>query len=229
MNGKEYFISGIDTCCGKTYITGLLAYHLKKSGVKVISSKLVQTGCKGISEDIIEHRRLMESDILSEDKSGLTCPYVFSYPASPHMAARIDNKKIDVNILKTFTRKLLKVYDIVLTEGAGGLMVPITKNYFTIDYIKDNDLPLILVSSGKLGSINHTLMSIELCRQHNIDIHTFVYNKMPDDNSLIADNSFAFFKEYLKTKHPEINIISGNMLDKKSEGFDKINKISKNF
>ncbi len=218
--GKEYFISGIDTDCGKTYITGLLAYHLKKTGKKIITSKLIQTGCKGISEDIIEHRRIMECEILPEDKSGLTCPYVFSFPASPHLAADIDNKTIDLNILKTFTDKLLESYNIVLNEGAGGLLVPITDKYFTIDYIKDKKLPLILVSSGKLGSINHTLMSIELCLENNINLHTFIYNQMPGEDSLITKDSFAFFKNYLNKKYPKANIVHGNKLNKNSSDFN---------
>ncbi|OQY04144.1 MAG: dethiobiotin synthase, partial [Bacteroidetes bacterium 4572_117] len=156
MKAIEYFISGIDTDCGKTYITGLLAYHLKQAKVKVISSKLVQTGCQGISEDILEHRRIMESRILPEDKSGLTCPYVFSYPASPHLSAKIDDSIVNLNTIRKSANKLLINNDIVLTEGAGGLMVPIIDNYLTINYIKDNGLPLILVGSSKLGSINHS-------------------------------------------------------------------------
>ncbi|GMT44851.1 MAG: ATP-dependent dethiobiotin synthetase BioD [bacterium] len=217
MKGIEYCVSGIDTDCGKTYITGLLAYHLKKAGVKIITSKLVQTGCQGISEDILEHRRIMESEILPEDKSGLTCPYVFSYPASPHLSAKIDNKPIDTSIIRKSTERLLNNYDIVLTEGAGGLMVPVTSSYFTIDYIKEHALPLILVSSAKLGSINHTLMSIELCLHHNINLHTFVYNKMPNDDPVIANDSFAFFKDYLKIKFPDVHLVHSDLLDKKSE------------
>lgn len=217
MKKTEYFISGIDTDCGKTYITGLLAYHLKKAGVKIITSKLVQTGCQGTAEDISEHRRIMESEILPEDKSGSTCPYVYSYPASPHLSAKIDSKPIEINIIRRSTEKLLNNYDIVLTEGAGGLMVPITDNYFTIDYIKKNALPLILVSSSKLGSINHTLMSLELCLHHNINLHTFIYNKMPNDDTIIANDSFAFFKDYLKKKFPDVHLVHSDLLDKKSK------------
>lgn len=217
MEKKEYFISGIDTDCGKTYITGLLSYHLKKYGSKIISSKLVQTGCVGISEDIIEHRRIMESEILAEDKSGLTCPFVYSFPASPHLSAQIDKKPINFDIIRESINKLFNNYDIVLAEGAGGLMVPITENYFTINYIKDNLLPVILVSSSKLGSINHTIMSIELCIQHKITLHTIIYNKMPNDDAVIANDSFVFLKSYLKKKMPNVNLIHSDELVKSSK------------
>ncbi|MBE9466793.1 MAG: ATP-dependent dethiobiotin synthetase BioD [Bacteroidetes bacterium] len=215
MHKKEYFVSGIDTDCGKTYITGLLAYKLKKSGIKIITSKLVQTGCQGISEDILEHRRIMKSEILSEDKSGLTCPFVYSFPASPHLSAKIDNKPMKLDIIRESTKQLLQNYDIVLAEGAGGLMVPITENYLTIDYIKENNLPLILVSSSKLGSINHTLLSIELCLLNKINLHAVIYNKLPDENKVISKESFKYIASYLKTKFPNAKIFQSDLLEVK--------------
>ncbi len=214
MKGKEYFISGIDTDCGKTYITGLLGYHIKQKTEKIITSKHIQTGCKGISEDIMEHRRIMESELLPEDKSGLTCPYVFSYPASPHLAMQIDEKKIDLNIIRKSNKQLLQKFDIVLTEGAGGLMVPITEGYHAIDYIKEHALPLIFVSSSKLGSINHTLLSLEAIRLKNIELRTFIYNHFPDSDRIISEDSFTLFKTYLSKGFPETKIIHCNELEK---------------
>lgn len=214
MTGTEYFVSGIDTDCGKTYITGLLAYHLQKAGKKVITSKLIQTGCKGISEDIIEHRRLMESEILPEDKNGLTCPFVYSYPASPHLAIEIDKKPINFNLIRSSIEKLKENYSIVLSEGAGGLMVPIQNNYHIINYIKDNDLPLILVGSSKLGSINHTLLSLEMCIKMDINVHTFIYNQMPNHDKVIAEDSLNLFRDYLKQNLPDTKIITCNELAK---------------
>jgi len=216
MPGKEYFISGIDTDCGKTYITGLLAYHLKKNGNNIITSKLLQTGCQSISEDILEHRRIMESEILLEDKSGLTCPFVFTYPASPHLAAEIDGLPINIEKIRSSINELQSKYDIILSEGAGGLMVPITEEYLTINYISENNLPLILVSSSKLGSINHTLMSLELCKLYNIELHTLIYNKLPDDDIRIAENSFEFFRAYLEKNFPNTNLIHSESLAKSS-------------
>ena len=219
MAGSEYFISGIDTYCGKTYITGLLAYHLKKAGKKVITSKLIQTGCKGISEDILEHRRLMHSEVLPEDKSGITCPFVYTYPASPHLAIEIDNKPIDFSLIRSGIEKLKKNYEVILSEGAGGLMVPFQKNYFTIDYIKKNNLPLILVGSSKLGSINHTLLSIQLCINFGINIHAFVYNQMPGHDEIIASGSLKFITSYLNQNLPETKIIIGKELNNNSSPY----------
>jgi len=215
MNGKEFFISGIDTDCGKTYITGLLAYHLRKNGANVITTKLVQTGCKGVSEDLLEHRKTMEVGLFPEDESGMTCPFVFSHPASPHLAAKLDAREVDVNVIKQQTQKLLSSYEIVLTEGAGGLLVPIEGEYTMLDYMKEQELPLILVSSSKLGSINHTLMSLEICRMHRIHLYTFVYNLLPGNDALIAEDSFNLFCTYLKKYFPQAHIIHSSELGKK--------------
>ena len=88
-------------------------------------------------------------------------PEIFSYPCSPHLAARIDNRPINFDKIENATQELARRYDTVLVEGAGGLMVPLTGEYLTIDYIADKNYPLIFVTSGKLGSINHTLLSLE--------------------------------------------------------------------
>ncbi|NJO89583.1 MAG: ATP-dependent dethiobiotin synthetase BioD [Chloroflexia bacterium] len=211
---KEYIIGGIDTDCGKTYVTGILAGNLLKKEKKLITSKLVQTGCKGISDDIIEHRRLMGIELLSEDNSGLTCPYVFSYPASPHLAAEIDNKTIDLNVIRDSAKQLLKNYDLVLSEAAGGLMVPITKKYLTVDYIVDNQLPLILVTSSKLGSINHTLLSLEMCKTYNIDLKLVIYNKLPGSDETIANSTFDFLKTYISERFSEVQLLHIDELTK---------------
>jgi len=213
MKINEYFISGIDTDCGKTYITGLLAKQLKESGVNVITSKLVQTGCVGVAEDIIEHRRLMEIDLFPEDIEGTTCPFVFTFPASPHLATEIDKRTIDFKKIRASQKELCTNYELVLAEGAGGLMVPITENYLTLDYIKEYNLPLILVSSSKLGSINHTLLSIELCLQYGVNLHTVIYNQMPGDDMIIASESFAYFKRYLDKCSPNTQLVHGDNLN----------------
>ena len=202
-----YFISGIDTGCGKTYITGILAKYLYKSGIKVITQKLVQTGCVGLSEDILEHRRLMECDIFADDKLGLTCPYVFKFPASPYLAAKLEYKIIDINILEKTTYTLTNAYNVVLIEGAGGLHVPLTENLLIIDYIKQQNYRLILVASSKLGSINHTLLSVESCHNHDIKLHSVIYNRLPESDEIIANDTFHVLEKYVKTLYPTTKII----------------------
>ena len=203
MKGTVLFVSGIDTSVGKTVATGLIAKALAKAGKKVITQKMVQTGCEKISEDIEEHRKIQGIPFTEEDKLGITCPFVFTYPCSPHMAAAKDGRSIDLPTITKATEQLQSKYEIVLLEGAGGLMVPNDMDSLTIDYIKEQHYPLILVTSGKLGSLNHTLLSLYACQQYGIAVKAIVYNQYPSVDALIEANSLA----YLKEKFPETPII----------------------
>ena len=208
-----YFISGIDTDAGKSIVTGIIARTLLKKGVNVVTQKFIQTGCAGIAEDILKHREIMGIEPLEVDKEGVTCPYVMSYPASPHLAAEIDQVEIDLNIIEESTQQLCKQYDVVLLEGAGGLYVPITRDYLTIDYIQEHDYPLILVSSSKLGSINHTLMSLELCRLKGLDVKYVVYNHFPNDSELITNDSITIIQKYIETYFPDCKLLELGMVE----------------
>lgn len=164
------FISGIDTDAGKTYATAWLANRLMSQGGKVITQKFIQTGNDGYSEDIVKHRQLTGTGMFPEDKDFTTAPIIFTYPASAQLAARIDGKEIDLDLIRRSTETLASRYDHVLIEGAGGLMVPITDDYFTINYITDEHLPLALVTNGSLGSINHTILSLEAVKNRGIEL-----------------------------------------------------------
>lgn len=210
-----YFISGIDTDAGKSIVTGVIARTLHRQGVKVVTQKFIQTGCRGISEDILKHRELMGIAPLDVDRDGTTCPYVMTYPASPHLAAEIDRVSIDPDKIYQATKKLSSLYDVVLLEGAGGLYVPVTRDYMTIDYIQDKAYPLILVASSKLGSINHSLMSLELCRMRGIDLRYVVYNDFPNDSEWIKNDSITIIRQYLERYFPacgllELPVLEGN-------------------
>lgn len=207
MKGKVWFISGIDTNVGKTYATGALACRLAAAGKRVITQKMVQTGCTEISEDIEMHRHLQGLPLLEEDRTGLTCPYVFTYPCSPHMASERDGRTIDLDTITAATERLRERYDYVLLEGAGGLMVPIDRHTLTIDYIRACGYPLVLVTSGKLGSINHTLLSLFAARAYGIPVEQVVYNLYPHTDALIEANTLEYLTDYLRKEFPETRLV----------------------
>ena len=119
-----YFISGIDTDAGKSIVTGIIARTFISDGVKVITQKFIQTGCTGLSEDILKHREIMGIAPQEVDRDGTTCPYVMTYPASPHLAAEIDGVSIDIRRIRRSTERLEELYDVVLLEGREGFMCP---------------------------------------------------------------------------------------------------------
>lgn len=203
MNDRRvYFITGIDTDAGKSVVTGILAREMAARGRKVITQKFVQTGCRDISEDIVAHREIMGIGLTPEDMDGTTCPILLSYPSSPTLAARIDHTEIDTSVIAAATQKLLQKYDTVLIEGAGGLMVPLTDNMLTVDYVAKYDLPVIVVTSPRLGSINHTLLTLETCRSRGITVDMLVYNTYTPTSPLITDDTRDFLQKYLTKHHP---------------------------
>lgn len=199
-----YFVSGIDTDAGKSYATGFLAREWNAQGIRTITQKLVQTGNVGHSEDIDLHRRIMGIPPTADDREGLTMPEIFSYPASPHLAARIDKREIDFRKIKQATETLANRYDAVLLEGAGGLMVPLTTELLTIDYIAREGYPLIFVTSGKLGSINHTLLSFEAIQRRGIPLHSVLYNLYPTvSDTTIQEDTMECIRTYMAKHFPE--------------------------
>ena len=191
-------ISGIDTDIGKTVATGLMARALLVQGYSVITQKVVQTGCAGIAEDIQQHRKLMGVDFFPEDKNGLTCPYVFSKPCSPHLAAELDQTRIDPDKITLATQSLAAKYDHVLLEGAGGLMVPFTREMTFLDYLQEQGYPLILVTSPRLGSINHTLSALELAKGRGVEVRGIVYNCYSVCDDVICSDSRKVFVSFLQ-------------------------------
>ena len=121
--GKVIFVSGIDTDVGKTVATGIYAKKLMEQGFSVITQKMIQTGCKIIADDLLVHRKIQGIDLTAEDLPGETCTYLFKYPCTPHLAAKLEGREINEKIIEKSTARLAEKYDYVLLEGAGGLMV----------------------------------------------------------------------------------------------------------
>ena len=102
------------------------------------------------------------------------------------------------------TDTLSERYDAVLLEGAGGLMVPLTRDLLTIDYIKEKGYPLIFVTSGRLGSISHTLLSLEAVKNRGMPLKMLVFNMFPhEEDSTIADDTQTFLKDRLRREFPD--------------------------
>lgn len=208
MENKVIFITGIDTSVGKTYATGVLARSMTAMGRAVTTMKMVQTGCEGISEDIEMHRRLMGIPLSEYDIDGNTCPFLFKYPCSPHMAAAMEKKEINTTLINIEIELMQQKYNQILLEGAGGLMVPLSFDMLTIDYIKEYRLPVVLVTSGKLGSINHTLLSLFACAQYGIKILAVIYNQYPKIDAKIEENTYQYLERYISHHYPGTQLLT---------------------
>lgn len=209
MNDNILFVSGIDTDAGKSYATGYIAREWNRQGRRTITQKFIQTGNRDTSEDIETHRRIMGCGLLDVDRQRLTMPEIFTYPCSPHLASEIDKRPIDFAKIEAAADRLAQAYDAVLVEGAGGLMVPLTRTLLTIDYVAAKGWPLVFVTSGKLGSISHTLLSLEAIRRRGIRLHTVAYNMYPEGtDSVIGRDTHDYIRDLLARDFPETEFVT---------------------
>jgi dethiobiotin synthetase len=117
-------------------------------------------------------------------------PIYFKNPLSPNVAAQMEAKAWDLDQIKTAYERLVKRYDIILVEGVGGLLVPLLDNFSVADLIAQLDLPIVIVARAALGTINHTLLTIEAAKNRNIEILGVIYNtSSPNANEQAAQTS----------------------------------------
>ena len=165
---QPIFITGIGTGVGKTVISAIITEALKANYWKPI-----QAGFDD-GTDALEVKQLVSNiDSLFFDEV-----YKLKLPASPHIAAREENIKIEMNKIVSSFQNMSNnnPNNNLIIEGAGGLLVPINDNEFIIDIIKNLNAKVILVSRNYLGSINHSLLTAQICKQQNIDVLGWVFN-----------------------------------------------------
>ena len=160
---RTYFISGTDTNVGKTIVSAVLATKLEAHYFKPIQC--------GLNKMNLKDSEVVKS--LSNKAKILNELYFLKKPLSPFVAAKQEKKKIDVNKILQFVKNL-KTKKLVI-EGAGGLNVPINSNYLMSDLCQKLNTPLILVSRTKLGTINHTLMSLEVIKKKKIKLLGIIF------------------------------------------------------
>ncbi|SVB38440.1 uncharacterized protein METZ01_LOCUS191294 [marine metagenome] len=113
----------------------------------------------------------------SHDPTDLVNPYFFEIPTSPYDASKILGQKISLQKITDAYDKLLLSHDLVIVEGIGGLMTPITQNYFVSNLISELDIDTIIVIGSKLGTVNHTMLTYEHCKQMHLKLKGFVINQ----------------------------------------------------
>lgn len=165
------FITGTDTEVGKTFITALLAQYLIGQDIDVGVMKPISCGPK---KDNDAH--LLKKQLQLKDTLDLINPIHLKLPLAPYIAAKLLKRKTRLSNIFSAYKKLSKKHDLLLVEGIGGVLVPITKKYLVADLIKDLKIPAIIVSRAGLGTLNHTLLTIEALRKRKVDILGVIMN-----------------------------------------------------
>ena len=178
---KSIFITGTDTDVGKTYITAGLAVTLRKMGVDVGIMKPFAAGTpqkKGFKSEDVE---ILANAAQVNDSESLLNPQFFPIPASPYTAWKNLKIKPKVRSILLSFKKLSQIHSMMLVEGMGGIMTPILKYYFVTDLIKNMNIPTILVTRTKVGTINHTIMTVKMCEKYKIPIKGIIINDFDSD------------------------------------------------
>jgi dethiobiotin synthetase len=175
----HFWIAGTDTDIGKTLVTTYFMRYFQAKGEKVTPYKPVQTGLivensKQYYGDTEFYQSFSAEPLAAEHLNS----YSFKEPASPHYAARLEGTVIEEEVILQHIEQLKSLYDCVICEGAGGLYVPLNeqRSYHFLDLMKQSGLPVVLVARTALGTINHTLLSLEALKRNGIPIAGIVFN-----------------------------------------------------
>jgi dethiobiotin synthetase len=161
------FVTGTDTGVGKTVVACALAERLHARGVDVGVMKPIETG--------VGPQGPLDAIALAEaagvhDALDLVCPVRLALPAAPSVAAALEERLIDLDAVQRTYQTLRKRHEVLVVEGAGGLLVPITDDYTMADLARDLALPVVVVARARLGTVNHTRLTLEVAAARGLPV-----------------------------------------------------------
>ncbi len=178
---KSLFITGTDTDVGKTYITAGLAITLRKMGIDIGVMKPFAAGIAQKNGFKSEDVEILSNAAQINDPETLLNPQFFPISASPYTAWKKLKIKPKIPMVLSSFKKLSNIHEMMLVEGMGGILTPILKDYYVTNLIKDMKIPTIIVTRSKVGTVNHTLMTVRMCEKYKIPIKGIIINNFDDD------------------------------------------------
>jgi len=234
---KGIFIVGTDTDVGKTVVTAGILHVLRSNGYNATYFKAALSGALEVGNKLIPGDAKLSCEVsnLEEAYENIT-PYVYKAEVSPHLAAKLENKPIDLDVIREKYDYLKKKYDYIIAEGSGGIICPLIddeRGLYTLEnLIKDLNMSVIIVTRAGVGTINHTILTVKYIESLGINIKGIIINNYME-NSLCNDNIKMIAKltnvpVIAKLKY--IDNLKGNMVQairKNSEVAFSINIIEK--
>lgn len=169
MQSRGVFVTATDTGAGKTAVTAGIAAVLRGRGVDVGVFKPVSSG--GAAD-----ARFLAKAAGVADALELVNPVRLAAPLSPNVAAELEGRQVPLGPIVDAYHRLIRLHDVVLVEGVGGLLVPIRDDFLVADLAGRLDLPLLLVARAALGAINHTMLTLEAAKTRNLETRGVIYN-----------------------------------------------------
>lgn len=186
---KAIFITATGTDIGKTYVSGLIAKHIKDKGLNIGYYKAALSGSNDIKDSDAWYVK-QQADLL--DSYDEMVSYTYKHAYSPHLAAQIEGNPPDIKIIKNAYKDISKKHDYMIVEGSGGIICPIrydsNQKIFLEDIIKELNIPSLIIADAGLGTINSTVLTIEYMRSKNLKINGVILNRFEMANKMHEDN-----------------------------------------
>jgi dethiobiotin synthetase len=175
------FVTATDTGVGKTVVAGLLIRGMRRRGVRVAAMKPAETGCRKVEGQLLpQDGRFLREMAEMDEPLDVVVPERFALPLAPLVASRLERRRIDLQRVISIFEGFRRAYDVVVVEGAGGLLVPFAEidgeAYYTADLVRDLGLPLVVVARPGLGTLNHTLLTVREALRQGISVKGVVIN-----------------------------------------------------
>jgi dethiobiotin synthetase len=184
------FVTATDTEVGKTVITGAIANYFLRQGARVAVSKPVATGCVHRREGwVSEDAEFLASCADARFPLDLICPQRYREPLAPAVAADRAKQPLDWSAIDRSLKLMTRESDVIVVEGIGGILVPIDQQYTTLDIARWLKLSAVVVARPNLGTINHTLMTLEMLRRAGVAIAGVVINRYPAESASVAEET----------------------------------------
>ena len=189
---RGYFVTGTGTGVGKTFVTSLLAKQGVAAGERVLAFKPIETGCPLVGDRRVgEDQELLATAAGDWQRGDLRNLYCFERPLAPFAAARAEQRIVDLFHVERVFVSGADQADLCLVEGAGGWRVPITETEDMSSLAKRLDLPVLIVGTAGLGTINHTLLTIEAVRGDGCELEEVILSRRPTDDLAFAEDNAA--------------------------------------
>jgi len=190
---NSFFVTGTDTDVGKTCVSAAIAKHLHDNNVDVGVMKPFASGYKTTTDSVSSDVEILIKYSGAKDPIDLVNPYYFEIPTSPYDACKQLNLEIDIsNVIESY-KKLTSIHDVVIVEGIGGIMTPISKNYFVSDLISDLQLESIIVTGSKIGTVNHLMLTYEHALQKKLKLKGLLVNQNVSDGYELSNLKHQIF------------------------------------
>lgn len=195
---ENIFVTGTDTGVGKTTVScGLAAYLSLRKGYDVGAMKPFESGNETSVEEMTGDAWALKAASGCPDDIRDVNPYNFKAPLAPEAAAMLENTPIDIARVVSVYEKLSERHDVVIVEGAGGILVPVCDGYFYSDLMAAFKAPVILVSRLALGTINHTLLSCRYLKTIGVTVAGVILNDMLGENDIASQTNPGMLEKYL--------------------------------